>query len=114
MGSLAPAALVAPQVTLPASSQAGALLLDKAHMATSSQAQQPLSQITLNRQGDAADLDALLVQANALLARADTAYTTEWDVQEQASLDATLGRYPADRHPPLERYVRAAAGLPKK
>ncbi|CAL5219211.1 g1002 [Coccomyxa viridis] len=53
-------------------------------------------------------------QGNALQARADTAYATEWDVQEQATLDAALARYPADRHPPLERYVRAAAGLPKK
>jgi len=57
---------------------------------------------------------AALVQGNALQARADTAYSTEWDVQEQATLDGTLARYPADRHPPLERYVRAAAGLPKK
>ena len=56
----------------------------------------------------------MLAQGNALQARADTAYATEWDVQEQATLDAALARYPADRHPPLERYVRAAAGLPKK
>lgn len=56
----------------------------------------------------------LLAQGNALQARADTAYAAEWDVQEQATLDAALARYPADRHPPLERYVRAAAGLPKK
>ena len=56
----------------------------------------------------------MLAQGNSLQARADTAYTIEWDVQEQATLDAALARYPADRHPPLERYVRAAAGLPKK
>ena len=87
---------------------------DCARRADYSHIQQSLMQAISFRRGDAAESDALLVQANALLARADTAYTTEWDVQEQASLDATLGRYPADRHPPLERYVRAAASLPKK
>ncbi|KAK9909270.1 hypothetical protein WJX75_009873 [Coccomyxa subellipsoidea] len=49
-----------------------------------------------------------------LQARGDTAYTTEWDSAEQAALDSALARFPADRHPPLERYVRAAACLPKK
>jgi hypothetical protein len=57
---------------------------------------------------------SILAQGNVLQARADTAYSTEWDMQEQATLDAALARYPADRHPPLERYVRAAASLPKK
>jgi hypothetical protein len=49
-----------------------------------------------------------------LQGRADTAYAAEWDAQEQAALDAALGRYPVNLHPPLERYVRAAAQLPKK
>lgn len=46
--------------------------------------------------------------------RGDTAYSAEWDAQEQAGLDAALGRYPVNTHSPLERYVRAAAALPKK
>jgi hypothetical protein len=49
-----------------------------------------------------------------LQGRADTVYATEWDAAEQAALDSALAKFPADRHPPLERYVRAAACLPKK
>lgn len=59
-------------------------------------------------------LKACCKQQVALQARADTAYTAEWDAAEQAALDSALARFPADRHPPLERYVRAAACLPKK
>ena len=53
-------------------------------------------------------------QAVRLQARADTAYSTDWTPEEQVALDATLDKYPAARHTPLERYVRAAAALPKK
>ena len=53
-------------------------------------------------------------QATRLQARIDTAYSTDWTPEEQVALDATLDRFPAMRHPPLERYVRAAAALPKK
>jgi hypothetical protein len=49
-----------------------------------------------------------------LQARIDTAYSIDWAPEEQVALDATLDRFPAARHPPLERYVRAAAALPKK
>ncbi len=38
---------------------------------------------------------AALVQGNALQARADTAYSTEWDVQEQATLDGSPGQIPS-------------------
>ena len=50
----------------------------------------------------------------ALKARADTAYRCEWDPAEQAALDAALARWPPPRHGALERYVRAAATLPRK
>lgn len=53
-------------------------------------------------------------QAVRLQARIDTAYSTDWTPEEQVALDATLDRFPAAKHPPLERYVRAAAALPKK
>lgn len=49
-----------------------------------------------------------------LQARADTAYSTDWTPDEQVALDATLDKFPAARHTPLERYVRAAAALPRK
>lgn len=52
--------------------------------------------------------------AARLQARADTAYTTDWTPDEQVALDATLDKLPAARHTALERYVRAAAALPKK
>lgn len=53
-------------------------------------------------------------QAVRLQARADTAYSTDWTPEEQVALDATLDKLPVARHSPLERYVRAAAALPKK
>ena len=53
-------------------------------------------------------------QAVRLQARADTAYSTDWTPEEQVALDATLDKLPVARHTPLERYVRAAAALPKK
>lgn len=49
-----------------------------------------------------------------LQARADTAYSTDWSPEEQVALDATLDKFPVARHSALERYVRAAAVLPKK
>ncbi|KAK9827668.1 hypothetical protein WJX81_005475 [Elliptochloris bilobata] len=53
-------------------------------------------------------------QQVALKARADTAYRCEWEPAEQAALDAALAQWPAPRHSALERYVRAAAALPRK
>lgn len=53
-------------------------------------------------------------QPTRLQARIDTAYSTDWTPEEQVALDATLDKYPAARHSALERYLRAAAALPKK
>ena len=55
-----------------------------------------------------------LQQPTRLQARIDTAYSTDWTPEEQVALDATLDKYPAARHSALERYLRAAAALPKK
>lgn len=49
-----------------------------------------------------------------LQARLDTSYSTDWTAEEQVALDATLDKFPAARHTPLERYLRASAALPKK
>ena len=50
----------------------------------------------------------------ALRARGDTAYACEWTADEQTALEAGLARWPVDATPAAERYLRIAAGLPRK